>query len=89
MSKCVDWLYSWLKAKVETEVEYKISKALLFQYVMHPDQVAILGNANCDKIINFIREHVVPSYEQNSCFFHRISIDNNQTETTIQTMSLH
>jgi len=69
----LNWLYSWLESKVETEVEYKISKALLFQYVTHPDQIAILGNANCDKIINFIREHVVP-YEQNSCFFHQISI---------------
>jgi len=69
----LNWLYSWLESKVETEMEYKISKALLFQYLTHPNQVAILGNTNCDKIVNFIREHVVP-YEQNSCFFHRISI---------------
>ncbi len=70
----LNWLYSWLKSKVETEVEYNISKALLFQYVTHPDQIVILGNANCDKIINFIREHVVP-YEQNSCFFIEFPFD--------------
>jgi len=46
------------------EIEYTISKALLFAYFTHPDQVTTLEHANCEKIINFIREHVVP-YEQN------------------------
>jgi len=48
--------------------EYNKTKALLFAYAMHPDQVATLGQANCEKTINFIREHVV-HYEQNASFF--------------------
>ncbi len=44
-----------------------------FSYVIHPDQVATLGHANCKKIINFIREHVIP-YEQNAALFERIAI---------------
>jgi len=69
----LNWLYSWLDSKIETEKEYNISKALLFLYIMHPDQMSILGNVNSDKIIEFIREHMIP-YEQNDAFFQRINI---------------
>lgn len=33
------WIYTWMKADaaVETEEEYKISKALMFAYLGHPD----------------------------------------------------
>jgi len=68
-----NWLYSWLESKVEMEEEYIISQVLLFTYVTHPDHVATLGHANCEKIISFIREHLVP-YEQNSAFFQKIAI---------------
>jgi len=44
-----------------------------FSYVIHPDQVATLGHANCEKIVNFLREHVIP-YEQNAALFERIAI---------------
>jgi len=57
ISHFLAWLYSWLESKVEAK--YTILKALPFAYVMHPDQVEILGNANCERN-NIIREHVVP-----------------------------
>ena len=68
-----NWLYSWLESKVEMEEEYIISQVLLFTYVTHPNHVATLGHANCEKIIKFIREHVL-SYEQNASFYRRIAI---------------
>jgi len=46
----LNWLYGWLEFKVEMEEEYIISKALLFAYVTHPDQVATLWHANCEKL---------------------------------------
>jgi len=71
--KVLNWLYSWLDSKVEMENKYIFSKALLFSYVMNPDQMLMLGHVNSEKTIDFIREHVIP-YEQNAAFFQRINI---------------
>jgi len=71
--RMLNWLYCWLESKAEIEIENNISKALVFAYVMHPDQVATLGHANCEKIIKFVREHVMP-FEQHFSFFWRIAI---------------
>jgi len=44
------WLvFIWLEPKVKTQEEYNIFKALLFAHINHPNQVAILGTANCDR----------------------------------------
>jgi hypothetical protein len=31
------WIYTWMKADVEKEEKYKISKALMLAYLEHPD----------------------------------------------------
>jgi len=64
----LNWLYTCLESKVETEAKYNISRSLLLVLVMHQDQLATLGNTTVKNIF-FIREHIVP-FEQNA-FFHR------------------
>jgi len=66
-------LYSLLEPKVETQEGYNTFKVLLFAYINHPNQVAICGTANCDRIITFIRENMVP-YDQNAYFYNPIKI---------------
>lgn len=67
------WMYSWMNGLVETEEEYKISKALLIHYLKSNALQEKAGESNLDRIVTFVRKNVEP-HEANYCFYLRIGI---------------
>ncbi|KAI2512498.1 hypothetical protein MHU86_1951 [Fragilaria crotonensis] len=70
------WMYSWMRAgtgSCETEEEYKVSKALILEYINSRHVASTIGQDACRKLETFIRLHVEP-HEQHYCFFQRLAI---------------
>ena len=64
------WIYSWRTARVETEVEYKVSKLMFYKFLNTRQIRNTLGVAFIESVEDFVKKHIEP-HETNFVFYLR------------------
>ena len=54
------WIYSWMKRRCITYLEYKYSRYLFMKYIYSPDIVNLFGLPFANNVSMFVRKHVIP-----------------------------
>ena len=64
------WMYSWMKRRCITYLQYKYSRYLFVKYIYSPEIVNLFGLAFANNVSLFLRKYVVP-YEKNFIYCNR------------------
>ena len=69
----LNWMYSWMKRRCLTYLQYKYSRYLFMKYIYSKEFTDIFGVAFSNNISTFVRQHVT-THENYFLFCHRNSV---------------